>query len=280
MTSAVKDVVAREVRFVDALGVRLAYRRQGVGPSVVCLHATGHGARDFDRFAAHMAEGFDVIALDWPGQGESGADAEPASAGRYAALLEAAADALGLQRFILIGNSIGGAAAIRYAAAHPERVRGAVLCDPGGLQPVNWIARAVCGFYATKFEQGAAGDPRFGAWFRRYYERSVLRGAESAWRREEIIAGGYGAAPVLAEAWRSFAQSDADIRALTPKLAMPVLYAWARHDALVAWGRSAQAAKRAPHYELALFDAAHAAFLEQPDAFEARFRAFAARLPV
>src|SRR5262245_12720077 len=103
-------------------GVRLAYDDDGVGPPIVCLHAIGHGASDFSRLQARLRQRHRVIAVDWPGQGRSGADRVPPSAARYAELLDGLLDALALPSVVLIGNSIGGAAALRYAASHPQRV--------------------------------------------------------------------------------------------------------------------------------------------------------------
>ena len=76
-----------------------------------------------------------MIAVDWPDHGNSSADPQPPSAARYEALLAGLLDDLGIDDAVLIGNSIGGAAALRYAASHPGRVRGLVLANPGGLDP-------------------------------------------------------------------------------------------------------------------------------------------------
>src|SRR5215468_10075683 len=114
-------------------GVRLAYDDSGAGAPIVCLHAIGHGAGDFSRLRTRLGRRQRVIALDWPGQGRSGSDSAPPSAVRYAELLAGLLDTLGLERAVLIGNSIGGAAAIRYAATHPGRVRGLVIENAGGL---------------------------------------------------------------------------------------------------------------------------------------------------
>ena len=59
------------VQILEACGLPLVVRRSGTGPVIVCLHATGHGARDFDRLARRLGGDFTFIALDWPGQGES-----------------------------------------------------------------------------------------------------------------------------------------------------------------------------------------------------------------
>lgn len=62
-----------------------------------------------------MSPDYRVIALDFPGQGNSGSDTQPASGTRYAHLLEGFIDELNIRPAVLLGNSIGGAAAVRYA---------------------------------------------------------------------------------------------------------------------------------------------------------------------
>ena len=261
---------------IEAAGTRVMVRRSGAGPSIVCLHATGHGAQDFDRLAERLSGQFEFFALDWPGQGDSPRETTPASAARYAEILEGVIDQLGLSRCFLLGNSIGGAAAIIYAAKHPKRVRGLVLCNAGGLIAGNIFVRAYCRMLARRFERGAAGATSFLPWFARYY-RNVLPCEAAAWRRDEIVASGLRSAPVLAEAWRSFAAPDADIRRLVQSLSMPVLFAWGLRDKTLPWAWVKPAARRTPRAEFALFDAGHAAFLETPEAFDAALLRFAGR---
>lgn len=259
---------------LEVCGVRLALRRSGTGPTVVCLHATGHGARDFDRLAGRLGGRFAFIALDWPGQGDSPREPAPASADRYAVLAAGVLDALDLKEVLLLGNSIGGAAAILCAANRPDRVRGLVLCNSGGLIPSNPFIRLFCRHMARRFEKGASGDAGFPAWFGRYYQQ-VLPRPEAAWRREEIVAGGEKAAPVLDEAWRSFAEPGADIRHVLRGLRIPILFAWGLRDRILPWFLVRGLARRTPGARIALFDAGHAAFLETPDAFDAAFLEFA-----
>jgi len=262
---------------IEASGARIAVRRHGAGPAIVCLHATGHGARDFDRLAARLGNRFEFAAIDWPGQGDSPSEAKPASAARYAEILEGALESLGFERCILLGNSVGGAAAITYAAKNPERVRALVLCNSGGLIASNPLVRFYCRMMARRFEHGASVRS-FQSWFARYY-RQVLPRAEAAWRREEIVANGARMAPVLAQAWNSFAAPEADIRDLIPSLRMPVLYAWGRRDRTLPWSWVKRTAQRTPQAEIVLFDAGHSAFLEQPEEFDAALLCFAAGVP-
>ncbi|MBI3439340.1 MAG: alpha/beta hydrolase [Proteobacteria bacterium] len=268
------DLAPAPIEFVEAAGARLAVTRRGRGEPVLCLHAIGHGARDFSALAARLGDRFEFIAVDWPGHGQSPGESCGVSIERYGEIAVALLDSIGLDQAVLLGNSIGGAAALQCAAAAGERVRALVLCNAGGLQAVDLLARLYCRHMANFFATGERGDKRFARRFRRYYERVVLPMQAARARREEIIASAYAVAPLLRQAWQSFATSGSDLRSLAPKIVCPVLFAWAKRDLAVNWGRSKHAALSVHNRLVAIFDAGHAAFLEQPDAFDEAFVRF------
>ena len=261
---------------VEIDGVRLAVAREGRGPALVCLHAIGHGGGDFEALTAAVKDRFEVIRIDWPGQGHSGPDRGPASAARYAALLAGLLDRLGIVAPILLGNSIGAAAAILYAAGHP--VRALVLCDTGGLVPVNALTRGFCGLLRRFFTAGAHGRWWYRPLFARYYQM-VLPMPAAAAQRGRIIAAGSELAPLLAEAWASFGRPEADIRAVAEALTVPVWFAWGRRDRVIPLSQCRPCIERMKTATLTVFDAGHAAFLEQPAAFAEGFLDFIDRLP-
>lgn len=262
-------------------GVRLAFGDEGGGaaPALVCLHAIGHGGSDFERVRAQWRGRRRVLIVDWPGQGHSGADHVPCSAARYAALLGGLLDAEGIARVVLLGNSIGGAAALHYAARAPERVAGLVLENPGGLdRNDDVVARIALGAMERFFAAGSRGAWWFPAAFALYY-RSVLPRAAATAQRRKIVAAGREIAPLLLEAWRSFAEPDADTRALAPCVRCPVLFAWATRDRFVQLRRARATIATFPHARVAAFRAGHAPHLETPDAFEAELERFLTSLP-
>ena len=55
---------AAQKLMLDIAGTRLAVTRRGQGPALVCLHAIGHGARDFDELAARLGDRLSIIAHD------------------------------------------------------------------------------------------------------------------------------------------------------------------------------------------------------------------------
>jgi 4,5:9,10-diseco-3-hydroxy-5,9,17-trioxoandrosta-1(10),2-diene-4-oate hydrolase len=259
-------------------GVRLTYDDDGGGEVVVCLHAVGHGAADFAGFRARHRDDIRVIALDWPDHGRSGADRVAPSSARYGELLGQALDALALGRVVLLGNSIGGAAALRVAARHPGRVRGVIACNPGGLVADGVQKRLFTAAVAGFFARGARG----GRWSRRTFAalyRSVLSQPPAAEQRARIVATWPAVAPLLAAAWRSFGQSDDDLSALLPTIACPVLVTWSTGDRLNPLAFNRPGIGRLRHGELATFPGGHAPFLECPEAFDAACARFMATLP-
>jgi pimeloyl-ACP methyl ester carboxylesterase len=265
---------ARPWQEVVVDGVRLAYDDEGRGPVLLCLHSIAHGARDYAGLRAALRDRYRVIALDWPGHGNSGDDREPASAARYAALLAGFV----LSDVVPIGNSIGGGAALRFAGAHPERVRALVLVDSAGLDRVGALARVFCGAMVRFFSAGARGARWFPRWFGRYY-RIVLPGAPARAQRERIVAAATESAPILAQAWSSFARPDADLRPIARALAVPVFVAWARRDRVIQLRRNRPAIESIPGVRFETFPGGHSPFLECPDAFMPALESFLASLP-
>ena len=126
---------SQELRFVTARdGTRIAYARQGRGtPLVRAAHWLSHLELDWQSpvwrpFLTELARDRALIRYDERGTGLSDRDVVDLSFEAMVGDLETLVDALGLERFPLLGMSQGGAMAIAYAARHPERVTGLVLC--------------------------------------------------------------------------------------------------------------------------------------------------------
>ncbi len=109
----------------------------GGGLPLVMLHGGGPGASAWSNFGQALpgfAEDFRTILVDQPGFGQS--DKPPVSGNYFrfsAAVLKDFLDELGLERIHLLGNSLGGGTAMRFALLYPERVGRLVLMGPGGL---------------------------------------------------------------------------------------------------------------------------------------------------
>ena len=115
----------------------LHYHEAGDGEAVVMLHGGGPGASAWSNFGANVpvfAEHFRTLAVDQPGFGRSVAGPMTDHFFTHSAdALLALLDELGIGRVHLIGNSLGGGTAMRFALRHPDRAARLVLMGPGGL---------------------------------------------------------------------------------------------------------------------------------------------------
>jgi pimeloyl-ACP methyl ester carboxylesterase len=128
-------------RNIESDGTVFHYRETGARsrPTLVALHALGEDARDWDEMAQSLSDRYRVLALDQRGHGQ-GEYTDEYSFELMRDDLRAFVDALGLERFSLMGHSMGGLVALVFAQEYPERVHRLVLEDmapprQGGQRP-------------------------------------------------------------------------------------------------------------------------------------------------
>src|SRR6202171_338422 len=137
LTALLPEYGAAPSKFVEIEGMRIHYRDEGAGSPLVLLHGFGSSLYTWDGWVRQLAGTRRLIHLDLPGFGLTG----PAPDGdyrteRYAHVVAALLDRLGVERIDVAGNSMGGRTALMFALAHPERVRKLILVDAGGLAPM------------------------------------------------------------------------------------------------------------------------------------------------
>jgi pimeloyl-ACP methyl ester carboxylesterase len=98
---------------------------------VVFVHAAAGHTGQWAAQLKHLRGERRALAIDLRGHGQSRATlSKGTSIEELAADIGAVVDRLGLQRFVLVGHSMGGAVCVAYAGQHPERVAGLFLLDP------------------------------------------------------------------------------------------------------------------------------------------------------
>ncbi|WP_354637899.1 alpha/beta fold hydrolase [Kitasatospora camelliae] len=130
-------------------GLVLPYAEQGPqdGPPVVLLHAVGDSWRSFGPLTARLPDGLRLLAPSQRGHGGAGCPPHGYRPADLAVDLERFLDRLGVEGAVLVGASSAGFTLRRFAAAHPERVRGlaflgspALLADkPAAAGILAWV---------------------------------------------------------------------------------------------------------------------------------------------
>jgi pimeloyl-ACP methyl ester carboxylesterase len=140
-----RDVPAREVdarwgqppsQFIDIDGVRVHYRDEGSGPIVVLLHANYASLFMWTPWVRALEGRYRIVRLDLPAHGLTGPDPSgDYTLQRIQKIFEGFVAAKRLERFTIVGTSLGGTVAMRYAVDHPLNVERLVLISPGSLEP-------------------------------------------------------------------------------------------------------------------------------------------------
>ena len=127
LTSTTIAVGSRAIHLVEA----------GSGSPLLMLHGGGPGASgvsNYSRNIAALARRFRVLVPDLPGYGKSDkALSRTDPFGDLAESMLGLLDALGVRRAAVVGNSLGGACALRMALERPQRISRLVLMGPGGI---------------------------------------------------------------------------------------------------------------------------------------------------
>jgi 2-hydroxy-6-oxonona-2,4-dienedioate hydrolase len=131
-------------RYVSTKKWRIHLNEAGDGHPVVLLHGSGPGASGWSNFQTNigpLAQDFRVLAVDMPGWGDS--DTAPPEDRDHVEALVLLLDELELDKVAVVGNSMGGMTALRFAVEHPGRLThlvpmgapapGTRMFSPGGL---------------------------------------------------------------------------------------------------------------------------------------------------
>jgi pimeloyl-ACP methyl ester carboxylesterase len=106
------------------------------GPPIICVHGVTAHAYSFQAFADALAEDHRVFAYDLRGRGDSDKPEQGYSVPIHAADLAEIIDELGLERPVVVGQSLGALISLYFAAHYPDKLSKLVLIDAGG--PLPW----------------------------------------------------------------------------------------------------------------------------------------------
>ena len=270
-------------RFAKAGDVTLHYHEAGVptevgdGLPLVMLHGGGPGASAWSNFGSSLerfATRFRTLLVDQPGFGESD---KPEVEGHFftfaADKLAALLDELGIEKVHLLGNSLGGGTAVRFALKYPKRVGRMILMGPGGLS-LNIFAPDPTEGIKRLYEFGAPPGPskeKLEAFIRTMVvDQSLV--TEELVEDRFASATAPGAAEAMASMGASFAKPDTYEEGFlwreAYKLRQPVLLTWGREDRVNPLDGALAALKLIPKASLHVFpNCGHWAQIEAADEF-------------
>jgi non-heme chloroperoxidase len=231
LDTLLRDAAAKTVLL--PMGVQLAYEESGDpdGPPVILLHGYTDSLRSFDRLRPHLPPSHRAIALSQRGHGNASRPRRGYHPRDFADDLAAFMDALDIESAVIVGHSMGGQIAQRFAIQHAARVRGLVLIG----------AFASLGGNATirEFWNGAVStlsDPVAPAFAREFQISTLANSVPPAFLDIAVTES----LKVPARIWRDAlaGQMDEDVSGELSRIGTPALLLWGHRDALI--GRDEQ----------------------------------------
>ncbi len=230
-------------RDIDAGGKQLRVLDLGVGDAVpvILVHGFGADLNSWMFTQPVLAENRRVVALDLPGHGGSTKVLDGADESSFAAVIDRALAALGIERFHLVGHSMGGGIALNFAAWQPDQVASLTLIASAQLGPeIN--ADFITGFVRAQRRREAqevlallVHDP---ALVSRAMVEDVLR-----YKRLDGVAA---ALEAIAAEWFPGGIQRVGNAELAANLRVPVQLIWGRDDRIIPLAHAQALADRLP----------------------------------
>ena len=251
-------------------GQVVLYRAGKPGADAVLLvHGLGaNGARDWGKTVPALARHYEVFALDLPGFGASSKGDQLYTPDNFARVIDKAVAPRVGRPFALIGHSMGGAVALAYAGAYPQRLRRLVLVDMAGVLHGSVYAQSLVksGLAQTQVPADAPWvDTLMGRMLTRIEGLPVSRDMvlNTPALRQKVFRGDAGMIAGYALADHDFSETLRAVRA-------PTLVVWGADDEVAPLRTGQLAAALIPGARLHVFPGiGHAPQLQDPDRFNA-----------
>ncbi|MCB5275826.1 FAD-containing monooxygenase EthA [Arthrobacter sp. SO5] len=270
---------------ITVAGTRLRYRKTGTGAPVLLLHGIGQSLDDWTEQHERLSAHHTVYSVDLPGFAYSDRVSGAATLAKLSNILPAFLDAVGVHEPLpVMGNSLGGAVAMKLAADHAGRVSALVLANSAGFgKEVTLVLRllSVRPLAALLLRPDKAASLRTVQAV--FYDKNLVTDArvghafalsQRATHRQTVldIAHDLGTIAGIRAAWRTelakaLATSD-----------IPVLVVWGTHDHILPFSHLEAAAAALPQAESHVFSkTGHMPQIERPDEFAEVVEEFLAR---
>lgn len=246
--------------YLDVNGLRIRYKAAGMGESLLLLHGWGGSIESMSVVFDDFAKDYAVVALDFPGHGESDLPPKAWGVADFAACVLRCMDMLQLQRPHIIAHSHGGRVTIQLASVAPERVAKVVLVNSAGVPAPRSLR-----YYVR------VAIAKLGKYLARYCGRVGERVRQAMYRA--VASSDYANAGPLRGTFVKLVNED--LTPLLSEITSPTLLVWGEddHDTPVACARVME--QLIPRAELVILKhAGHFSYLDQYGKFRLIVRRF------
>ena len=174
-------------------GARIHFRDEGnpAGQPVVLIHGSNASLHTWEAWRERLGDNYRIITLDLPGHGLTGrVPNDDYTSKGFATAIDAVVNHIGVDSFVLGGNSMGGGATWHYALAYPEKVSAMILIDASG--PPQWRREQAVESDSDKSSRPIVFTLLGKPWFRaltRYVDPYLLtkQGVKAAYNNSPVV---------------------------------------------------------------------------------------------
>jgi pimeloyl-ACP methyl ester carboxylesterase len=250
-------------------GARVHFRDEGnqSGPVIVLVHGSNASLHTWEPWVKEFSDGYRIVSMDLPAHGLTGGvpDADYTSQAQLNTV-SAVASHLGLESFVLGGNSMGGGVTWRYTLKHPEQVSAMLLIDASG-PPQWWQERQ------TELDGEERAAPLAFQLLQKPWFRLIAKRIDPYYLTEQGVRSAYNNSPVVDQALidryyelslrqgtrdatlsRFSQRPNIDVEYDLSKLTQPTLVMWGKEDSLIPASMADKFAEVLPNTTVVVYD--------------------------
>ena len=221
--------------YIKAGEINTHYLVAGEGPAIILLHGGGNDWREWKLNIGPLSECYSVYVPDLPGFGVSDKPKADYTVIYFVSFLSHFAEALGLEQFSLVGNSLGGGIALGFALEFPNKVEKLVVVDSLCLgRGIRFLARlAALSFLVKSWMKPSKGRIRRGLRKAIYNRQLITEGLVDELYQMQSIPGAKEAQLSIARSLMSLRGQRTVFLDRLPEIMAPTLIIWGKQDRIL-----------------------------------------------
>ena len=266
-----RTISGLDVEKTDIESHQIAFLDGGNGETVLLVHGFGANKENWLRFSRYLTDDYRVVAIDLPGHGESTSEIQSTyDLDSQTARLHQIVEKLSLDRFHLLGSSMGGNITIRYTDRHPERVITMGLMNAAAVDPPH-PSRLQEMLKEGKNPLIIQSPDEFGAMMDFVMEDPPF----IPWPIKRVLARQFAERRELNEKIFEDIVNSVDLKSILPSINRPAIIIWGSHDRVLDVSSVAVLEELLPNAQSVILNGVgHAPMIERPKEVANLYRDF------
>ena len=213
---------------------KIAYIKEGSGKKVlIFLHGLSSNSDAWYRNIESLDKDFTCIAIDLPGFGKSYKNADEFTATYFASIVKEFAEKMKIEKFTLVGHSMGGQTAIKFAAKYPEKLDKLILIAPAGIEKFSVFDGTAMKMVMNPTTIMASTEEQIDRNYQLNFYKMPEEAAQMIQDRKNIVKSADFEAHAIAIQKSVKGMLDDTVTQDLEKISTPTLFLFGKNDALI-----------------------------------------------